>query len=785
MSKKFLKTLASAALAALACGCAKETATGDGEATVSFSIEVPGAPVTKGIGDGTTVKTLYYQAFDADGNAIEGLGVQTTPIENKTATVNFELIKEQTYNFVFWAQTDAEGYYTINATEGLKNITANYKGKSSNDENFDAFYAVKNITVSGPISETVELKRPFAQINIGSTGTIKTGEASRTIDFTGATSTVTVKGIPTVFSPLKTEPFGTAKNITFAEAAIPGGEITVNEKTYKQLAVNYVFAPVDGTVYDINATVKVEGKTVNVTVPSAPAKQNWKTNIVGDILTANGEIQVVVSEVFYGSQDFDLTNVKSAAELNAAIANGGKINIVGDITSTKTFSLAENKTTNISIENGVTVTGNLTGRESKVFSLFKSGINCTLSGEGTILGPTQESNSPGAAIELEDNSNVLTIDGNLTIKAREGKRIDSNGKVILDAGIIIRAGKVVVNNGHFISSRDVNGGDNPAILLFSPNSYRSELVINGGTFECESGNAKFLINIQDEYRDHASVKIYGGKFIGFNPADNDAEGPHTNFVADGYTVTASYDAATSRTVYTVVKATAVTDEESLKTGLSTTGAAVMLSGDTEITYVSVAKKATLNLNGKTLNCNADEALRSNSQSGNLSIVGPGTIKATAVLPNKQTSGISVRNGGTVNIFDGVTVDGGSGSKGNYAVRIIYGTVNIYGGYFHSGADANGGSSEVIYLEGAHQASSKANLNIYGGVFECDGDAKLLINMQDTNRSKCTAKIYGGTFVGFNPADNTAEGTGTNFVADGYKSVETTYNGKQAWKVVKE
>ena len=187
MSKKFLKTLASAALAALACGCAKETATGDGEATVSFSIEVPGAPVTKGIGDGTTVKTLYYQAFDADGNAIEGLGVQTTPIENKTATVNFELIKEQTYNFVFWAQTDAEGYYTINATEGLKNITANYKGKSSNDENFDAFYAVKNITVSGPISETVELKRPFAQINIGSTGTIKTGEASRTIDFTGAT----------------------------------------------------------------------------------------------------------------------------------------------------------------------------------------------------------------------------------------------------------------------------------------------------------------------------------------------------------------------------------------------------------------------------------------------------------------------------------------------------------------------------------------------------------------------------------------------------------------------
>ena len=55
----------------------------------------------------------------------------------------------------------------------------------------------------------------------------------------------------------------------------------------------------------------------------------------------------------------------------------------------------------------------------------------------------------------------------------------------------------------------------------------------------------------------------------------------------------------------------------------------------------------------------------------------------------------------------------------------------------------------------------------------------------TKDGKCAIKIMGGIFVGFNPADNTAEGAHTNFVAPGYKSVETTYNGKQAWKVVKE
>lgn len=43
---------------------------------------------------------------------------------------------------------------------------------------------------------------------------------------------------------------------------------------------------------------------------------------------------------------------------------------------------------------------------------------------------------------------------------------------------------------------------------------------------------------------------------------------------------------------------------------------------------------------------------------------------------------------------------------------------------------------------------------------------------------------GGIFVGFNPADNTAEGPNTNFLADGYVSKEITYNVKQAWEVTK-
>ena len=42
-------------------------------------------------------------------------------------------------------------------------------------------------------------------------------------------------------------------------------------------------------------------------------------------------------------------------------------------------------------------------------------------------------------------------------------------------------------------------------------------------------------------------------------------------------------------------------------------------------------------------------------------------------------------------------------------------------------------------------------------------------------------VKGGTFYGFNPANNVSEGKGTNFVADGYESTEV--NGE--WKVTKK
>ena len=93
-----------------------------------------------------------------------------------------------------------------------------------------------------------------------------------------------------------------------------------------------------------------------------------------------------------------------------------------------------------------------------------------------------------------------------------------------------------------------------------------------------------------------------------------------------------------------------------------------------------------------------------------------------------------------------------------------GTINISSGNYSSP------NSCVIYCVGG-------TINISGGVFRSTGTegSDFLINCQDAPREEDKAKIVvtGGKFYDFDPANNKAEGEGTNFVAEGYQSVAST------------
>jgi hypothetical protein len=117
-----------------------------------------------------------------------------------------------------------------------------------------------------------------------------------------------------------------------------------------------------------------------------------------------------------------------------------------------------------------------------------------------------------------------------------------------------------------------------------------------------------------------------------------------------------------------------------------------------------------------------------------------------------------------------------------AVWASGGDVVIKGGTFRNGGDG----TDLIY------ASAGGNVYIYDGEFigaENTGSESgtankfSLLNVKDKDYKSGVSNIvvYGGIFHGFNPADNLSEGPGTNFVADGYESVEIEPN---IWKVQK-
>ena len=123
-------------------------------------------------------------------------------------------------------------------------------------------------------------------------------------------------------------------------------------------------------------------------------------------------------------------------------------------------------------------------------------------------------------------------------------------------------------------------------------------------------------------------------------------------------------------------------------------------------------------------------------------------------------------------------DGGidTGVNGGYGINVRNGaTLTINGGYYY------GGGTAVQVQEGT--------LVINGGTFACEpfGDPygyNFLINCIDAAYKDGTAKISitGGTFINFDPSNNSAEGAGTNFVADGYKVVSEAH-GTDTWYTV--
>lgn len=370
--------------------------------------------------------------------------------------------------------------------------------------------------------------------------------------------------------------------------------------------------------------------------------------------------------------------------------------------------------------------------------------------EPTTLNLNAKIKTPDNMGNNKKNFTALIVDADTTINADDNGGIDTgtNGGY----GINVRNGaKLTINGGNYY-------GGGTAVQV-----QKGELTINGGIFAVEPYDDprygyNFLLNcIDSAYKDGANIIVKGGIFVNFNPADNGAEGEHTNFVADGYTVVSTKDEDSGDTLYVVLPVSEVLNfisqgEEVVLTGDLTISADLATSKEIKVN----GSKATINANGKTVANTADIwnegtgawSLVSAQGGAALTVKGNGTFKAK----ENDCFAVDVQDGSTLVIENGTFI-------GNvHAVYVFEGTAEIKGGFYS--------------VQQKYSDASKAD--------------EFVLNCYDANRANGTAKIIvtGGTFVNFNPANCQAEGAHTNFVADGYHVEVAVQENGDVWYTVK-
>lgn len=503
MKTKLFKTLAATAMSVLAIACAKEpvAVNGDGEtSTVSFTVEVPETAVaTKGISDASTTDELICQVFL---NPSKDVYTPITELEQKVAVdvathkakVEFSLVKGNRYAFIFWAQASGTDYYD---TSDLRSVKMKVDNVKANDPKMDAFWAAPTLTTTSSTikDQNITLLRALAQVNFGAV----LPALGRVDAVTVTTSKISMTGVPDTFHPFlggKSTACEGSFDITFAENATIDEKLTVEGVDYSYLATAYVFAPKsDQKLTDAKATFTMStGKITSVSAPNVPIQGNYRTNILGDLLTVGATFNVKIDSEFKGD-DRIYDAVSSSLEKGATV------------TLSNDYSVAA-KSTGVCIAQGVTSELNLNGKKF--------------------------ANENGATA----NKAALQVHGNLTINGNG--EVYCEGGAVNNAIIVEQGGHLVINGGTYNVGKASSEKSNATIYVEGPDIYgRSGSVeIYGGTFKAEAGTddgtTQYVLNQKDAITT-ACFTVYGGTFIGFNPANvNEAHGAITSFVAPGY-----------------------------------------------------------------------------------------------------------------------------------------------------------------------------------------------------------------------------------------------------------
>ena len=398
--------------------------------TLTYTVQVPGALSTKAIGDEITGDyTLYYEVY----RATEVSNPEKGPVyegskavgSNGAVTVELEFVKDQSFVVLFWAQNPDLHMFN---KDDLRKVQLVSPGLSNNE--YAAVFAGSD-TVNNCVStanNNVTLVRPISQLNIATNDeSLEYGSVGITL----STSTVTVSGLSKVYN-VATQEVDTVSEFIYEEHEVPSGQtLTVAGVEYTYAAMNYIgFAPQTGATVDVTFTVTTSEGDVCHSVPNVPVKPNYRTNIIGNLLTETSDFNVTLDkdweDVAGGNIEFIndglVKNLDGAYEVSNAKGLAYAINNLfvegGDFYLTEpTYDLSAYNVVAPSIPAGVTL--NLYGETPVVTRATVTVAGVTITGLPSALLDKVEGQVTISGINLPDTGSAFVNDNQGTVVVSE------------------------------------------------------------------------------------------------------------------------------------------------------------------------------------------------------------------------------------------------------------------------------------------------------------------------------------------------------------------------------
>ena len=334
--KKLLYSVVALATLVFAASCQQENLeTVSGDNFVSYTVSVPGAVATKAIGekdeDIAAVNELIYAVYLTKAQSADDFGQTETKLFQKTAEItdgeariSFELVNNQNFRVLFWAQVRDNGVY---ATGDLKNVTLT-QSLSANAENYAAFAGSDYIKYGDNLAgRTITLYRPVSQLNIATDAASLDIEGQTQVAV--ATTGVKVNGLSTSYNVANGEA-GEISQADFVYTAtkpeLSETTLTTNGGDYVYLSMNYLgFSDKTGGVVEVTYEINTDNVgTISNTISNVPVKPNYRTNIVGNLITSNSDYIIELDRNWAG----EFISANNAAEFATALANAQSGDIV-------------------------------------------------------------------------------------------------------------------------------------------------------------------------------------------------------------------------------------------------------------------------------------------------------------------------------------------------------------------------------------------------------------------------------------------------------------------------